>query len=174
MTLPSQWRKGLKQSIYMSKSLAYIGIDPGKSGALCLLVPETKRIEFIKTTEKPMDIYSWLSDIDYLTPIQVIMLEKVHAIQGTSAGSNFSFGFNTGLVNGLAGTVGCSVDHVTPKTWQKYIGVTKQGKAIKKEVGEIVTRLYPKAEIHGPRGGLLDGRADALCIAHFASHKWRI
>lgn len=158
----------------MSKSLAFIGIDPGKSGALCLLIPETKRIEFLNTTEKPMDIWAWLNDIDFMTPIQVIMLEKVHAIQGTSAGSNFTFGYNYGLVSGLAGTIGCSMDHVTPKMWQKYIGVTKKGKLIKKEVGEIVQRLYPKAEIRGPRGGLLDGRSDALAIAHFAAHKWRI
>jgi len=156
------------------KDLAYIGIDPGKSGALCLLVPSTKRIEFLNTTEKPMDIWAWLNDIDFMTPIQVIMLEKVHAIQGTSAGSNFTFGFNTGLVHGLAGTVGCSTDAVTPKMWQKTLGVTTKGKAIKKNVAELIQQRYPEAEIYGPRGGLLDGRSDSLAIAYYAWQKWKI
>lgn len=126
------------------------------------------------TTAKPKDLHAWLSLINQDYDLRVILIEKVHAIQGTSAGSNFSFGFNTGLVNGISGTIGCSLDHVTPKTWQKYLGVTKKGKAIKKEVAEIVERLYPQAEVRGPRGGILDGRTDALAIAHFASHKWRI
>lgn len=156
------------------KRLAFIGVDPGSKGAFCILCPATKYIEFVDTTAKPMFIREWLMAQQMNFQLQVIMLEKVHAIQGTSAGSNFSFGFNTGVVNGLSESVGCSVDHVTPKAWQRYLGTTKKGKLIKKEVGEIVERLYPGAEIRGPKGGLHDGKSDALAIAHFAAHKWRI
>ena len=41
----------------------------------------------------------------------------------------------------------------------------KRKNYIKKEVADIASRLYPKAELHGPKGGLLDGRSDALMIA---------
>lgn len=116
---------------------------------------------------------TWMVSSQNYYDIQIILIEKVHAIQGTSAGSNFTFGYNTGGINWLCECSGSGVDHVTPKTWQKYLGVTKKGKLIKKEVGELIQKLYPKANIKGPRGGLLDGRADALAIAHFASHKWR-
>ena len=56
---------------------------------------------------------------------------------------------------------------LVPKIWQKYVRVTVKGKAIKKEVAKIAQGLYPNAELHGKRGGLLDGRADALMIAHY-------
>ena len=59
---------------------------------------------------------------------------------------------------------------VTPKVWQKYIGVTAKGKAIKKQVAKIAQYLYPQAELHGKRGGLLDGRSDALMIAYYGLH----
>ena len=56
------------------------------------------------------------------------------------------------------------------KIWQKYIGVTAKGKDIKKQISEIALKLYPTANIYGKRGGLLDGRSDALMIAHYGVH----
>jgi hypothetical protein len=42
----------------------------------------------------------------------------------------------------------------------------------KKFVASIALQLYPKAPLFGPKGGLLDGRADALMIAHYLSIKY--
>lgn len=42
----------------------------------------------------------------------------------------------------------------------------------KKTVAAKALQLYPDAELHGPKGGLLDGRADALMIAHFLTIKY--
>jgi len=156
----------------LNKPIAYIGIDPGASGAICILVPETKYTEFVPTTDKPMDIIKWLLDISNTYDPRIIMIENVHAIQGTSAGSNFKFGYNTGVVNALAEASGIGVDKITPKMWQKTIGVKAKGKAIKKEVASIAERLYPQAEIRGARGGVLDGRSDALMIAHVTYLKY--
>ncbi len=101
------------------------------------------------------------------------MVEDVHAIFGTSAKSNFNFGYNTGVVNTVAMAAGVSVEKVTPKKWQKHVGVKAKGKLIKKDVAGICDRLYPKAGIYGPKGGLLDGRSDALLIAHYASQTFK-
>ena len=155
------------------KKIGYISCDPGTKGSFCLLIPETKYIDFYPTNDKPHTTLEWLNLQNEIYNIQVICLENVHAIHGTSANSNFNFGVNVGIVTALSSATGCSVDKVTPKTWQKYLGVTKKGKAIKKNVAELIQQLYPLAEIHGPRGGLLDGRSDSLAIAHYASHKWR-
>ena len=157
----------------MSKPIAYCSIDPGIKGSFCLLVPTTKQVAFKPTTDKPMDLVNWLNQIQKELDLRVILIEDVHAIFGTSAGSNFSFGFNTGLVHGIARSTGVSVDLVTPKIWQKYIGVKTKGKLIKKEVADICERLYPQVNVRGPRGGLLDGLSDSLMIAHFAAHKYR-
>ena len=91
---------------------------------------------------------------------------------GISAKSNFGFGKNLGIVTAISqlATGGMIAKTVTPKVWQKYIGVTAKGKAIKKQVAQIASGLYPKAELHGKRGGLLDGRSDALMIAHYGLH----
>jgi len=154
----------------MGKLCAYCGVDPGGKGAVCALIPVEKRVIFVPTLAPPISINEWIGVLQRDYNLRVIMIESVHAIQGTSAKSNFMFGFNTGMITGIARTSGATVDLVTPKKWQKYIGVKTKGAAIKKEVASICERLYPHAEIHGPRGGLLDGRSDSLMIAHYASH----
>lgn len=103
------------------------------------------------------------------------MIEEVHSIFGVSAKANFNFGYNVGLVNTLALCSGNMVDKITPKKWQKAVGVksTSKGKDIKKDVAGICSRLYPDIKIYGPKGGLDDGKSDALMIAHYCylTHK---
>ena len=149
----------------------YIGIDPGASGAICALVPVTNDIAFM---QPPYDrnTYARILACEDVCNVRIIMIEHVSSIPGASAGSNFKFGYNTGQVNTIAEITGIGTDLVRPKAWQKKIGVTKKGPAIKKEVASIAHRLYPDAELYGPRGGLLDGRSDALMIAHFAFLKY--
>jgi hypothetical protein len=158
-----------------SSHKVFVGIDPGAKGAICFLVPSTNEITFLPTTEKPSVIFEQLNETRHnpLFTIQMIMIEDVHAIQGTSAGSNFKFGFNVGLLHGIFSATGIGLDLVSPKTWQRSVGVKKTGKEIKAEVAEIASRLYPSAQIHGPKGGLLDGRSDALMIAHYNMLKYR-
>jgi hypothetical protein len=161
--------QGLLQvaSLSLTKLRVYIGIDPGQKGALCALFPSTGEIKFLGT-EDPKVVDSWLKRLVKLHDVRVIMIEKVHSIQGSSAKSNFNFGRSVERVNLLADLSGASVDMVTPKLWQKHVGVTAKGPAIKKDVAALAKRLYPDAKLYGPRGGLLDGKSDALMIAHYA------
>ncbi len=152
---------------------AYVGIDPGAKGAFCLLVPHTKQVAFKSTLDKPMDLFDWFMQIQTSYNLKIIMIEDVHSIFGTSAKSNFNFGRNVGLVTGISASTGSPVDLITPKKWQKYIGVKTKGVAIKKEVASICERLYPQTNIRGARGGLLDGLSDSLMIAHYASHLYK-
>jgi len=71
------------------------------------------------------------------------------------------------LLNSLINHQRVQVELIQPKVWQKEIGVQATGKAIKQAVATIAHGLYPHAELYGPRGGLMDGRADALMIAHY-------
>ena len=158
----------------MAKLVAYVGCDPGAKGSFCLLVPSTKQVAFFSTTAKPVDIYDWFIDIQTQLNLAVTMIENVHAIKGAAAGASFTFGRNVGIVNTIPACAGSSVDLVAPKKWQKFVGVKTKGKLIKKEVAGICERLYPKASIYGPRGGLLDGRSDSLLIAHYASQTYKI
>lgn len=158
----------------MTRPVAYLGIDPGAKGAYCLLVPSTKQVAFYPTDNKPLDTIEWFKKAMTQVDVAVAMIEDVHSLYGMSAKSNFSFGYNVGVVNIIPACVGLSIDKVTPKVWQKFVGVKAKGKAIKHDVAGICDRLYPKAVIRGPRGGLMDGRSDSLMIAHYASQTFKI
>ena len=155
----------------MGKLKAYIGCDPGAKGSICLLVPDNKTVEFCDTNIPPIQIIEWLEDVFLKYDIQMIMIEEVHSIFGTSAKSNFNFGFNVGLLHGIFRVTPVGLDLVKPKEWQKYIGVKAKGKDIKKDVASICQRLYPTVSIHTERGRLLDGRSDALMIAYYCMQK---
>jgi len=109
--------------------------------------------------------------------IHFIGIEDVHSIHGTSAKSNFNFGFNVGVLHAIADITQIGFDLIKPKEWQKVVGVPTQkpktAPAVrKKAIAAVALRLYPTALLYGPRGGLLDGRADALMIAHYLSIKY--
>ena len=147
---------------------AWIGIDPGQKGFLCLIVPNDKIIQYRSNIEKPINISTWLHIINSKYNLKMCVIEDVHSIYGTSAKSNFMFGYNTGLITGIIQTVNLPLAKVQPKKWQKAIGSTCTGNGLKKEIAKIATDLYPNASICGPRGGLMDGKSDSLMIAHYA------
>jgi Holliday junction resolvasome RuvABC endonuclease subunit len=146
------------------------GIDPGANGAVCVLDSNNPvhlaLLDLAKTT--PFDASHWLQK----QKPDIVWIEDVHSLFGMSAKSNFGFGRNLGLAVAISqiATKGEVAKTVTPKIWQKYVGVTAKGKDIKKQVAEIAIKLYPAASIYGKRGGLLDGRSDALMIAHYGLH----
>ena len=148
------------------------GIDPGATGAICVLDSHDPAHVALLDLKKHSntDIYNWLhSQLRFRG--SEIWVEDIHSMHGMSARSNFSFGKNLGIVTTIAELmIGHLPKTVTPKIWQKYIGVTAKGKAIKKQVAKIAQHIFPQAELHGKRGGLLDGRSDALMIAYYGLH----
>ena len=148
------------------------GIDPGANGAIAVLDSENPDSVALLDLKKHsiIAIHEWLvEELDYHPSI--FWIEDVHSMHGMSAKSNFRFGKNIGMITAVAELFRNELSNtVTPKVWQKYIGVTAKGKAIKKQVAKIAQYLYPQAELHGKRGGLLDGRSDALMIAYYGLH----
>ena len=62
------------------KDKAYIGVDPGKSGAMCLLIPAINVASFMDNTHPPNFIFNWVIMIQEKYDLQIIVIEKVHAI----------------------------------------------------------------------------------------------
>lgn len=158
----------------MGKLRVWCGIDPGSTGAICA-IREDGKVIFLDTTVAPLELLDWFNALADECDVLVVMVENVHNIRGAASKSTFSFGWNTCKVEVMPLAAGLSVDKVNPKQWQKTVGVksTTKGKAIKKEVASICARLYPRVNLKGPKGGLLDGRSDALMIAHYAKLKYR-
>ena len=148
------------------------GIDPGANGAIAILDSKNPDSGALLGLKKSTinNIHDWLhSQLRFRG--SEIWVEDIHSMYGMSAKSNFSFGRNLGSILAITELLkGIPPKTVTPKVWQKYIGVTAKGKAIKKQVAKIAQYLYPQAELHGKRGGLLDGRSDALMIAYYGLH----
>lgn len=150
------------------------GIDPGANGAIAVLDsanPDSVALLDLKNNSI-VNVHNWLvKELNYKPKLSkqcTFWIEDVHSLFGMSAKSNFRFGKNLGTVHAIAELFNHELPStVTPKIWQKYVGVTAKGKAIKQQVAEIATRLYPTANVYGKRGGLLDGRSDALMIAHY-------
>jgi hypothetical protein len=147
----------------------WVGIDPGASGALCILY-EDNTLEFVdfKSTGLKGYIHRLVSEI--ATPMGIDKLphmtaiEKVHSMPGQGVKSVFSFGQRLGELEGMLQTLDIGYDQVRPMAWQKACGV--KPKSGKKGVHEVMSKIYPKAELLGPQGGIKDGRCDALGIAH--------
>jgi hypothetical protein len=149
----------------------WCGIDPGKKGSICLL-DEYANIEFVDINTSGGALLEGFADY---TPR--IMLERVTPMQKGGLVSAWRFGHSVGRIEGILECTELGYDTVPPKTWQKECGVIippKTPPAQRKRITEaVVNRLYPKAEIYGPKGGLLDGRADALLIAHYCMLRYK-
>jgi hypothetical protein len=158
-----------------------IGVDPGITSFITVLNIETRDVTFIPNNTPSYTLIQILKQIENDCDIRAIGVEKVHAIPGTSAGSNFKFGYNTGSIIALLSTLDSSLYEIPPKVWQKHIGLTvprglkpaTRRKRLKEGVGEICSKLYPKAIIHGARGGLLHNKSDSLMIAHTTYQKYK-
>ena len=147
----------------------YIGIDPGKKGSICS-INKNKDIEFFDISLQGRELFSLFSDISSSVGCK-IMIERVSPMQKGGLSSAWKFGYNVGLIHGILEATGIGYDEVTPKRWQKSTRIIIPSKTKphqrKRIVAASAIRLYPGADIYGPKGGLLDGRSDALMIAHY-------
>lgn len=162
--------------------MRYIGIDPGSAGAICSLDDSSNHPLFIDLDPKKMSaslvlvrLNSMLHDVDHVE----VALEDVHSLPGMSAKSNFAFGGAFWRIRTILDCAGLTFELVQPKVWQKAVGAPTRkflnGEMdLKIAVADLAQGYYPTAELHGPRGGLLDGRSDALMIAHYLKLKRRL
>jgi hypothetical protein len=160
-----------------------LGIDPGSKGACVQIYCENlypTYYTFLNCEDiscKAKDYISNIKDLIYTSDL--ILIEDVHSIFGTSAKSNFNFGFNVGMQY-----MACEafkndwseVIRIAPKKWQASViqpsdVVLKEGKKTKdtkKTALNAARRLFPNANLV-PKGKKVphDGLVDALLIAYY-------
>lgn len=153
-------KKMIKQS-----SKKYIGIDVGAKGAMTIL-SENGEIEFCNPFESVRIYSQHLKKIEQYSKI-LIGIEKVASMPNQGVKSMFSFGQRFGELLGMCDSLELSYILVPPKTWQRACMIPSGSD--KKTIAEYIQRLYPEANLYGPKGGLLDGIADSIGIAHYVS-----
>ena len=144
--------------------MIYIGIDPGKSGALARIAPDG----VIVAPYSPEEYASILA----LAGVEggcVACLEHVGAMPGQGVTSMFSFGENFGFIKGLLTANGVPYELVRPQKWKKEFSITGD----KNSSIEVCKRLFPGVSLRRTERCCKDddGLAEALLLAEFARRR---
>ena len=144
----------------------YIGIDPGKSGAMAIIRPDDN-IEIV-----PFEAVKYSKTMAFLcqegNPI-TCCVEKVGAMPGQGVVSMFNFGHNLGLIEGLLKAYGIPYQLVPPQTWKKEFSLSSdKAKSI-----EVCQKLFPDVSLLPTERSRKpnDGMAEALLMAEYARRR---
>lgn len=135
----------------------YIGVDPGKTGAVAILDDKGNYINVLDFGQE--GLMSAL--IDYAPVVKFAYLEKVHSMPGQGVVSTFSFGENFGWWQGVLGSLRIPYTTIRPQDWMKKYSLQKSSASDKPGL-EVARKLFPEAPLHLKK---YHNRADALLIA---------
>ena len=147
----------------LSHSKIYIGIDPGKSGALCVIEDD-----FIKAYPCPDNvqdmalIFAMAISVNE-TKTVIAYIEKVWARHTDGRASIWKFAENYGVWLGIAGAYEVDLKTVAPQRWIKYFETPKMEKANRKRyLRDKARSMYPDLKKVSLK------TADAILIATYA------
>lgn len=148
------------------KVRAWVGIDPGKSGAMAVIWnDETLQPTLIEYTG-PLCYKTSLCDT-LRTEIRVVV-ERLFARPGklSSAKANFELGRCMGELETMLSMCGIPFQEVTPQAWQKEFGISGD----KQTHIDCAKRLFPGVSLKRSEKCVkdFDGYADALLMAEYA------
>jgi hypothetical protein len=143
--------------------MIYLGIDPGKSGAIAAVWDDGEaHVSYIKGDQTEHDIWNWLQGFDLDNARAV--LEMVASRPTDGVRQAFTFGASYGFVRGMLTAAKVPYIEVTPKKWQaKMQCLTGGDKKISKARCQ---QLFPKANI-------INANADALLLAEYGRRHWQ-
>lgn len=159
----------------------YVGIDPGFKGAIGVI---DIRSNFVCIYDMPVrgadgrgqefDVPALCrvaSEIRESVKVQKVLLEWPSTRPGEAPESSKRFGVGLGALDGVFTAFGMSPVRVAPNKWKGRLGLsgkdedsTQAREDAVRLAGEFIKRV-PDGTLRGPRGGALDGRAEALLIA---------
>jgi hypothetical protein len=106
----------------------------------------------------------------------VVTMESVHAMPTDGKCSAFSFGRGYGAWEALCGSLRIVPNLVAPQTWKRaMLAGIANNKAAEAQALKQRFQGHPVcSQLHGPRGGLRDGRVDALLLAEYGRVTWKL
>jgi hypothetical protein len=150
---------------------SFIGIDPGKKGAICLIDSDGK-VQFWDLSKYQIDEALHIIKATYGMVFTVV--EKQQSMPGQGSVSGFTTGYGYGSIITSLRLLKFPFVEVRSNFWQKGLGLPPSSKNLKKHkeaILKIATQLFPEANFYGPKGGHLDGRSDAALIADYARRR---
>jgi hypothetical protein len=154
----------------MTAGRAYVGVDPGMSGAFALI-----RDQLVVVVDMPTYMIDGKRKIDHNTLSNLLWqwaeeyyishatIERVHAMPGQGVTSTFNFG----LAYGAAVQACAHLDtrFVHPATWKAIYGL-RGGRENKNLSRDKASELFPLFRQLWARAKD-DGRAEAVLLAHY-------
>ena len=144
----------------------YVGIDPGKTGAMAILWEETGTFHAPEVVDFKDTVWQ---EIPNYPPNTRVYIEAVHAMPGQGVTGMFNFGMNFGWWRGALDAIGHKYVLVTPQAWKKHFGLI--GKS-KDDARILAIELFPRIKDQLSRKKDC-GRADALLIARYGMEKYK-
>lgn len=142
--------------------MIYIGIDPGKSGAMAIIFEGMDETMLV-----PLDEQEYTNVLRNLSGQQVkSCLEHVTAMPKQGVTSMFHFGENFGYIKGLLEAFQIPYELVRPRKWKKEFGITGD----KNSSIEVCKRLFPGVNLRRTDRCRKDddNMAEALLMAEYA------
>lgn len=145
--------------------MIYIGIDPGKDGALAFIEPDPVGISVYPFDE---GIYAELLQSAGVFSCRCC-LERVGAMPGQGVTSMFKFGENFGFIQGILTAYSIPYELVTPQKWKKEFQITGD----KNSSIAVCRRLFPDVSLRKSDRCRKDhdGMAEALLMAEYARRR---
>lgn len=147
-----------------------VGIDPGFSGAIALLDPDTKELRVHDMPTLPGMKGRTLTDLYSLGKLlipepgkrNIAVLEEVHAMPKQGVTSTFRFGENFGALQMAITGHGYEIHLVTPAVWKKFFKLSRD-KGVSRG---LAMKLFP-GDAHLFTRVKDDGRAEAALLARY-------
>jgi crossover junction endodeoxyribonuclease RuvC len=138
-------------------TVIYLGIDPGKSGAIAAIRFTESGPATCRLSETPADVCQFILDVSTMDQCFAIV-EKVHAMPKQGVSSSFRFGQSFGWLQGVLDAYKIPYEFAPPQKWQRAMGCLTGGdKNVSKAAAQ---RLWPHAKI-------THAIADAMLIAEY-------
>lgn len=144
--------------------MIYIGVDPGKDGAMAVITPTGEYIV-------PFGLDGYRLELNRLGAggCARCCLERVGAMPGQGVTSMFKFGENFGFIQGLLTAYSIPYELVTPQKWKKEFQITGD----KNSSIAVCKRLFPGVSLRRTDRCKTDhdGMAEALLMAEYARRR---
>ena len=156
--------------------MGVLGIDCGKSGAICFHDGTFFRFYDLPYKDGEVDIHE-LNKLTFMMPLECIVIEEQTTYTSDGRLGAFTMGLNYGRLLAWAESRCSQLCRVRPQTWQASHGIkvahakgtsqTDRKKATK--AAALATLVNINKELaestFGPRGGQRDGIVDAILIS---------
>lgn len=146
--------------------MIYIGIDPGKSGAMAVLFNSDSSSPEIHTFSH--EAYRDAME-RFEGNLAKCCLERVGAMPKQGVSSTFSFGENYGFIQGLLTAFEIPYQLIPPRTWKAEFGLNSD----KEKSVSVCKRLFPNVSLRRTERCRKDddGMAEALLMAEYARRR---